>query len=64
MPAVVLVTGFEPFGEHAVNPSWEIAKTLSGLRIGDAFVVARELPVHYSKSTCQTGCGCAAVQVR
>eukprot|EP00039_Didymoeca_costata_P019400 m.337393 g.337393 ORF g.337393 m.337393 type:complete len:536 (+) comp18116_c0_seq1:105-1712(+) len=26
----VLITGFEPFGTHAINPSWEIANKLDG----------------------------------
>jgi pyroglutamyl-peptidase len=26
----ILLTGFEPFGGEAVNPSWEIARTLDG----------------------------------
>jgi len=26
----ILLTGFEPFGGEAVNPSWEIARALDG----------------------------------
>ena len=26
----ILVTGFEPFGGEAVNPSWEVARALEG----------------------------------
>ena len=30
MTATILLTGFEPFGGEAVNPSWEIAQALDG----------------------------------
>jgi pyroglutamyl-peptidase len=39
-----LLTGFEPFGGEAVNPSWEVARALEGERIGEAVVTARVLP--------------------
>ncbi|MCV5289924.1 pyroglutamyl-peptidase I, partial [Escherichia coli] len=29
--AGVLITGFEPFGGEAVNPSWEVVKQLDGM---------------------------------
>jgi pyroglutamyl-peptidase len=32
--AGVLITGFEPFGGEAVNPSWEVVKRLDGAIIG------------------------------
>lgn len=41
----VLVTGFEPFGGSAVNPSWEVARRLDGEDVGGATVVAALLPV-------------------
>jgi len=40
----VLLTGFEPFENEPINPSWEVVRTLDGERIGDAVVVARQLP--------------------
>lgn len=40
----VLLTGFEPFGGEAVNPSWEVARALDGEWIAGARVVARQLP--------------------
>jgi pyroglutamyl-peptidase len=44
----ILVTGFEPFGHDAVNPSQELAKALDGHRAGGAAVVrARVLPVQH-----------------
>eukprot|EP00047_Mylnosiga_fluctuans_P021166 m.101305 g.101305 ORF g.101305 m.101305 type:complete len:350 (-) comp8784_c0_seq5:132-1181(-) len=47
--AAILVTGFQPFGRHVVNPSWQIMQTLDGTTIAGATVVARELPVEYDK---------------
>jgi pyroglutamyl-peptidase len=44
---VILVTGFEPFGPHAVNPSQELAKLLDGRRIGRCAVAGVVLPVHH-----------------
>src|SRR5258708_21395496 len=40
-----LVTGFEPFGGYALNPSAEIAQQLDGSRIAGVPVVGRVLPV-------------------
>jgi pyroglutamyl-peptidase len=40
----VLLTGFEPFENEPINPSWEAVRALDGERIGDAVVVARQLP--------------------
>ncbi|RKP56633.1 pyroglutamyl-peptidase I [Pararobbsia silviterrae] len=40
----ILITGFEPFGDDAVNPSWEAALRVDGERMGDATIVARRLP--------------------
>jgi pyroglutamyl-peptidase len=47
----VLVTGFEPFNEHAVNPSQTIAERLSGSIVGDVNVVGLTLPVEWGKDT-------------
>jgi pyroglutamyl-peptidase len=44
---VILVTGFEPFGSHSINPSQELAKTLDGRRIGNCSVAGAVLPVHH-----------------
>lgn len=44
---VILVTGYEPFGEHAVNPSRELTKLLDGRRFGSCAVAAAVLPVHH-----------------
>ena len=40
-----LVTGFEPFGGYASNPSADIARRLDGTRIQGVPVVGRVLPV-------------------
>lgn len=40
----VLLTGFEPFDNEPINPSWEAVRALDGERVGDAVIVARQLP--------------------
>lgn len=42
--APVLVTGFEPFGGEAVNPSWLAASALGGKSMGGHPVIAAQLP--------------------
>jgi pyroglutamyl-peptidase len=44
----ILLTGFEPFGAYAVNPSGEIAKSLDGRHVGDCRVRSMVLPVHHA----------------
>lgn len=44
----ILITGFEPFGGDAINPSWEIARSLHGQVIGGATVHARCLPTTFA----------------
>ncbi|RZJ08909.1 MAG: pyroglutamyl-peptidase I [Rubrivivax sp.] len=43
----ILLTGFEPFDGDTVNPSWEVARSLHGQRLGDAHVHARCLPTSF-----------------
>jgi pyroglutamyl-peptidase len=43
----ILLTGFDPFGGEAVNPSWEAAQALDGRRIGGHRIVARQLPTEF-----------------
>lgn len=46
----VLLTGFEPFLHHTLNPTMEIVKELAGETIGDFQVVGKILPVTFSES--------------
>lgn len=46
----VLLTGFEPFGGEAENPSQEIARALDRRRIGGRTVVGRVLPCAFGAS--------------
>jgi pyroglutamyl-peptidase len=46
----VLLTGFEPFGGDAVNPSMEIARCLNGTTIGKHSIVGAVLPCVFGKA--------------
>jgi pyroglutamyl-peptidase len=48
---VILVTGFEPFGSHAHNPSQDLAKALEGRRVGGCLVTTAVLPVHHAEAS-------------
>ncbi len=50
LPPTVLVTGFDPFGGAALNPSWLAAQALHGRRIGGHTVVAAQLPTVFGRS--------------
>lgn len=39
----VLLTGFEPFEQEAINPSWEAVRALDGWRLDGAVVHARRI---------------------
>ena len=43
----LLVTGFEPFGVHAVNPAGLVAEALNGWTVGQARVRGARLPVDW-----------------
>jgi pyroglutamyl-peptidase len=45
-----LVTGFDPFGGDAVNPSYEAVRRLPA-RVGTLRVVAAELPTSFARAT-------------
>ena len=47
---IILVTGFEPFTPHKVNPTEELARALEGHRVGDAVVRSAVLPVHHAEA--------------
>jgi pyroglutamyl-peptidase len=42
-----LLTGFEPFGGEAINPSWEVARALHGQVIAGTTVHACRLPTRF-----------------
>ena len=46
----VLITGFEPFGGQAINPSWEVARALHGWRLGQAHALAVQLPCVFAQA--------------
>ena len=49
-PAPVLLTGFDPFGGDAINPSWLIAQALHGEILQGHRVVAAQLPTRFDSS--------------
>lgn len=46
----VLLTGFDPFGGEALNPSWQAVQALHGRRIAGHRVVAAQLPTVFDAS--------------
>jgi len=46
-PQTVLLTGFGPFGQHEVNPSWELVKQFEGNRCGSLRMKTLHVPVGY-----------------
>ena len=46
----ILLTGFDPFGGGAHNPSWLIAQALHGQRMAGHSVVAAQLPTVFGQS--------------
>jgi pyroglutamyl-peptidase len=50
MSRSILLTGFQPFGGEASNPSWEAVAALEGEGIAGAVVHAVELPVVFAAS--------------
>lgn len=49
-PKTVLVTGFDPFGGSAVNPSWDAIHALHGREIAGHRVVGGEIPTVFGAS--------------
>ncbi len=49
------MTGFEPFGAHAVNPTEGLAKAVDGRRVGDVTVQGAVLPVHHADTPARLG---------
>ena len=46
----VLVTGFEPFGGAAVNPSWMAAQALHGRIVAGHRLIGAQLPTQFGRS--------------
>jgi pyroglutamyl-peptidase len=46
----ILVTGFEPFGPHAANPSEQLAKAVDGRTVGAGLVRGAVLPVAHASA--------------
>lgn len=44
MNKIILLTGFEPFNNDVINPSWEAVRALNDWHEGDFTVVGRQLP--------------------
>jgi len=47
---IVLVTGFEPFGGEAINPSWMAAQALHGRTVAGHRLIGAQLPTVFSRS--------------
>ncbi|XXD10647.1 pyroglutamyl-peptidase I [Klebsiella sp. R445] len=62
--AGVLITGFEPFGGEAVNPSWEVVRQLDGATIAGERVVALQLPCVFGEALTVLNAALAAQQPR
>jgi pyroglutamyl-peptidase len=43
-PLRILLTGFDPFEQEPINPSWEAVRALDGWKVGGAIVHARQVP--------------------
>jgi len=46
----VLVTGFDPFGGDAINPSWMAAQALHGRQVAGHRIVAVQLPTVFGRA--------------
>lgn len=49
-PSTVLVTGFDPFGGSATNPSWHAVHALNGRTVAGRRVVGAEVPTVFGAS--------------
>ena len=50
LPLRVLLTGFDPFEQASVNPSWEAVRALDGWKVGRATVHARQVPCVFGEA--------------
>lgn len=46
----ILVTGFDPFGGHTINPSWQAVQALDGFEFDGHRVVAAQIPTRFGLS--------------
>ncbi len=46
---IVLLTGFEPFGEFKINPSWETARKIHNQTISNFLIKSIQVPLAYGK---------------
>jgi len=46
---IVVLTGFEPYADFKVNPSWEAAKTFDGKEIDSFVVKSFQIPLAYKE---------------
>jgi len=60
----ILITGFEPFGGEAINPSWEVARALHGERIAGHTVQACRLPTSFAGAPVALTAALAELQPR
>lgn len=49
MSEIIALTGFEPFADFQVNPSWEAAKKFEGKEIGSFKVKSFQIPLVYKE---------------
>lgn len=52
-PFHILITGFEPFEQDSVNPSWQVAQALHGSFCDGATVNAVQLPCAFGRAVAQ-----------
>jgi pyroglutamyl-peptidase len=50
MMRTLLLTGFEPFGGDSLNPSWEVARALSGEVVGSLRIESLQLPCVFAQA--------------
>ncbi|MFH1231112.1 MAG: pyroglutamyl-peptidase I, partial [Planctomycetota bacterium] len=46
----ILITGFAPFNNDTINPSWEVVKKLQGKKINGTRIIGMRLPVVFGKA--------------
>jgi pyroglutamyl-peptidase len=52
---VVLITGFDPFGGSATNPSWHAVRALDGRVVGGHRIVGAEIPTVFGAALARLG---------